>query len=308
MPSTKQTQCETPSPESNPRTPEAIPSEKIAFSKYHGLGNDYLFLDSIASPKIRSLNFRQLAQKMSHRRLGPGADGIVVILPSQIAAVAMRIFNSDGSEAESCGNALRCLARICRERGYCAESRYNIETLGGVTSVSLDKMDSSYLRVGVTLNPPQWDRKTIPMRGEGDARKISIEVLQRTFDATCLSVGNPHCVLFLEEFAETDVLKYGPSIEHHPLFPNRVNAGFCRVLHRNSLTLTVWERGAGLTGACGTGAAAAFAAARERQLVDADCTVQMPGGNLEFHQNTDDSILMSGPATFVYDGVFDAAE
>ena len=277
---------------------------EIPFSKYHGLANDYLFLDAIAQPEISGLPFPPLAIAMSHRRTGPGADGIVVILPSRTATAAMRIFNSDGSEAENCGNALRCLARICRERNYAADLTFRIEILHGSALVFLDDSDSEFDHVGVQLPPPCWQRSSLPMNGDGEARCITLEILGRVFNMSCLSVGNPHCVAFVNEETQAVALQYGPSIENHPLFPKRINGGFCRILSRDRIELTVWERGAGMTGACGTGATAAFAAARHRDLVDHACTVIMPGGALRFLENPDGSIRMSGPATYVYAGTF----
>lgn len=276
----------------------------ISFSKYHGLANDYLFLDAIAQPKISSLPFAPLAIAMSHRRTGPGADGIVVILPSRTAAAAMRIFNSDGSEAENCGNALRCLARICRERGYSRDLTFRIEILQGSALVFLNASDSEFDHVGVQLPPPCWQRSSLPMNGDGEARIIPIRLRDKLFDVSCLSVGNPHCVAFVNEETQPLALQYGPSIENHSLFPKRINGGFCRILSRDRIELTVWERGAGMTGACGTGATAAFAAARHRDLVDHACTVIMPGGALHFLENPDGSIRMSGPAAYVYSGTF----
>ncbi|MBN1880091.1 diaminopimelate epimerase [bacterium] len=276
----------------------------IQFSKYHGLGNDYLFLDAIADPGIRDLPFSHLARIMSHRRLGPGADGIVIILPAREAIAAMRIFNSDGSEAENCGNALRCLARICREKNYSTQSQFMIESLSGTVEVTLGESDDEFNHIGVKMTSPSWQRNDLPMLGDGLAGRMELIAKDRCFDVTCLSVGNPHCVVFLDDYSENDVLLYGPTIENHPWFPKRINACFSQINNRRTIRLTVWERGAGLTGACGTGATAAFAAARQRGLVDDNCTVKMPGGSLEFLQKPDLSIHMFGPAVHVYDGVF----
>jgi diaminopimelate epimerase len=277
---------------------------KIQFAKYHGLGNDYLFLDAIAHPELRTIDLPRLAVAMSHRRLGPGSDGIVIILPSDSAAVFMRIFNPDGSEAQNCGNALRCVARICRERAYISDDTFQIETISRSVEASLDVNDVDFEKVRVNIGKPGWNRHLLPMIGEGEARHITLEILDRKLNATCVSVGNPHCVVFLNHSNELNPTVFGPLVEKHSLFPQKINAGFCYVVNRSSIQLTVWERGAGLTAACGTGAAAAFAAARYRGLVNTDCTVSMPGGDLYFMQDAQEYLHMTGPAVHVYDGVY----
>lgn len=277
---------------------------KIPFSKLHGLGNDYLFLDALQNPELAKIDFVKLAIDMSHRRLGPGADGIVIILPSVTDAVAMRIFNCDGSEAEMCGNALRCVARLCRERKYVSDNCFTIEIGERSVGVCLDPADITYQQVSINIGTPCFQKFCLPMIGEGSAQKIILSVDNRDFDATCVSIGNPHCVIFLDEIKIDDVLRYGPQIENHSLFPQKTNSGFCSVQSRSQIELIVWERGAGMTGACGSGAAAAFAASRLRHLVDPHCSVKMPGGSLDFHQNTQGELQMVGPAIHVYDGIW----
>jgi diaminopimelate epimerase len=279
---------------------------KIYFSKLHGLGNDYLFLDALKFPEFQTLDYSSLALNMSHRRLGPGADGIVVILPSEKATVSMRIFNADGSEAENCGNALRCLARICRERGYTSEDSFGIETKNRLVTIYLDEKDTGFRHVKVDIGKACFDRAILPMTGDGacDRVLISIPGSDKTVDASCVSVGNPHCVLFWPDYTHADVLKYGPVFESHPIFPEKINVGFCRIEDNSLISLSVWERGSGFTGSCGTGAAAAFATGRQRHLVNEYCSVRMPGGHLDFFEDTNKSIQMIGPATFVYDGIW----
>lgn len=250
------------------------------------------------------MDFVKLAIDMSHRRLGPGADGIVILLPSVKDAVAMRIFNCDGSEAEMCGNALRCVARICRERQYVSDYRFSIEIGKRSVTASLDPDDTAYRSVSVNIGTASFQRSSLPMIGDGSAEKVNLSVDGRDFDATCVNIGNPHCVIFSGEISIDDVFRYGPQIENHLLFPQKTNVGFCHVRSRSLIELFVWERGAGMTGACGSGAAAAFAASRLRHLVDPHCSVKMPGGILDFHQNTQAELQMIGPATHVYDGIW----
>ncbi len=277
---------------------------KIHFSKYHGLGNDYLFIDTLEYPQYKTLNFKSLAKDMSHRRLGPGADGIVIILPSENAVITMRIFNADGTEAENCGNALRCLARICREREYCLDDSFCIETKNRPVKVYLDKEDTEYKKVRVEIGKALFERSVLPMIGQGPCDSLSIVIpgTDMAVDAACVSVGNPHCILFWEDYTHADVIQFGPMFEKHPLFPENINVGFCMVENPGLIRLSVWERGSGFTGACGTGAAAAFAACRRRNLTADKCSVRMTGGALDFYQDNTGSIHMIGPATYVYDG------
>jgi len=274
----------------------------IEFTKYHGLGNDYLFLDALKKPDLLNLKLTNLAVSMSNRRSGPGSDGIVLFSVSNNADIKMRIFNPDGSEAESCGNALRCLGRICRERKYVASDKFSVETLGGIVQVILDPDDSKYERVSVDMGQPVFEAQKIPVKYSGDPLYCQIQLPDQSLDVACLNVGNPHCVIFLSSFTIDDVKNLGPLIEHHPMFPERVNAGFCRIVDRSTIDLTVWERGAGLTGACGTGATAAFAAALRRNLINDQCDVNMPGGTLYFQVASQGNIYMTGPAQFVYSG------
>ncbi|MBN1296015.1 diaminopimelate epimerase [bacterium] len=277
---------------------------QIPFSKYHGLSNDYLFIDAISQPALLDLPWTGLAKQMSNRRLGPGSDGIVILFRTLSGEIAMRIFNSDGSEAENCGNALRCVARLCHERGLSPSGQFPVHLVNRTAIVCVHADDPDYRDVTVNIGRAIWEREALPMTGQGDTVHIAIAAGDRTFDASCLSVGNPHCVLFVTDISDEEILYYGPMIEHHRLFPQRINVGFCSVLNPGRLKLTVWERGAGLTGACGTGATAAFAAATVRGLVRNVCHVEMPGGVLAFQVNAEADIFMSGPADHVYDGLY----
>ncbi len=252
------------------------------FTKYQGLGNDYLFLDLFRQEPPCEQHIPEIARTMSHRRLGVGSDGIVLVGPCEDADASMRIFNADGSEAENCGNALRCTAKLLWDQGRLKSGEGRIRTVSGIVPVRIMQRDSEEYLVEVEIRNIRWERKHIPMRGTGTAAKVSIRIPGKTYDATCLSVGNPHCVIFQFSVHEEEVRVSGPLVEHHDLFPDRVNAGFCRVVNENLIRLIVWERGSGMTGACGTGATAAFAAARSRNQVGCDVGVEMPGGRLRF--------------------------
>lgn len=276
----------------------------IEFAKYHGLGNDYLFLDAIRSPEILTCDFSSLSIAMSHRRYGAGSDGIVVLDHSECADFRMRIFNADGSEAQNCGNALRCLGRICHERDYTRLQVFSIETAGGIMTVTLQADDPDYQQIGINMGVPGWEASQIPVNTSGCTLHRTVVTDIRQYDAALVNVGNPHCVLFLDEIEMEMAISEGPVIEKLSIFPERINVGFCSVVNRSAINLIVWERGSGMTGACGTGAAAAFATAHRRGLVDDKCIVIMPGGELKFTMMDDKSIQMQGPAAYAYSGVW----
>ncbi len=275
---------------------------KIQFSKYHGLGNDYLFIHTDRNPLIPESILPELARTMSRRRLGIGADGIVLLEKSTTADIRMRIFNSDGSEAENCGNALRCIARIVWEET--GKTEIAIAHGPAISSAWVIVDRESFVGVKVEMISPKWNRKDIPVAGTGDASDIDLSVNGQALSATCLSVGNPHCVILVENVTEEMVLTLGPKIEHLPLFPNRINVGFAQINSRDKITLMVWERGAGFTTACGTGAAAAFAVARKKGLISSEAEIALPGGTLLFQEQSGNRIYMTGPASRVFSGSF----
>ncbi len=278
-----------------------------AFTKYHGLSNDYLFIDLFTESPIPESHLPGLAKTMSHRRRGAGSDGIVIVSPESGVDARMRIFNPDGSEAENCGNALRCIAKMLYERGHIRKRVIRIKTGGGIVDAFPEIIDDKVHRVSVHMGKPVWQRQDIPMTGEGDAHAVKITLDGTVFDTTCLSVGNPHCVIFSPLFETKDIPFWGSLIETHPLFPRKINAGFCRIENPGKIDLVVWERSAGLTNACGTGATAAFAAARLRGLVNDTAEVKMPGGILHFREDSQ-GIIMTGPAVEVYSGVWHYSE
>ncbi|MCX8170810.1 MAG: diaminopimelate epimerase [Candidatus Bathyarchaeota archaeon] len=275
----------------------------MVFWKMHGLGNDYILIDNRGG-WLREEKLSQLAQKLCRRRFSIGADGLLLIYDSALADVKMRIFNADGSEAEMCGNGIRCLAKYCYESGVVNRSEMRIETLAGVKEVWLNVDKGRVKSVTVDMGSPEFRRERIPVVGEGDFIDEELKVNDEVFRATCLSLGNPHCVIFVEDVDSFPVEHYGPMIERSPLFPNRINVEFVQVVRRDLIKVRVWERGVGETLACGTGACASVVAGKILGKLDRECSVQLLGGELRV-KYIDDRIFMSGPAETVYKGIID---
>lgn len=270
----------------------------IEFVKYHGLGNDFILIDNRQSPDP-CLSAEQ-AVRWCDRHFGVGADGVIFVLPAQTDAdYRMRIFNSDGSEPEMCGNGIRCLARFIAELEGKSEATYKIETLAGLITPKL----SLNGQVTVDMGLPRLLAAEIPTTlGQPDAKVIDLplEAAGQSWQVTCVSMGNPHCITFVEDVLAIDLEQIGPQFEHHPAFPQRINAEFIQVLRPDYLKMRVWERGAGITLACGTGACAALVAAVLTGKSERCATVELPGGCLEIEWANDQRLYMSGPATRVF--------
>jgi diaminopimelate epimerase len=270
------------------------------FWKMHGLGNDYVVIDN-RDGKIADKEAPALAKKLCERRLSVGADGLLLVSNSAKAEVRMRIFNADGSEAEMCGNGIRCFAKFCYENGIVKEDGFNVETNAGAKHVWLTVKDAEVKLVKVDIGAPNWDRKALPMVGEGTCINQDLQVDdEETYKVTCLSMGNPHCIIFVENVDESPVEYIGPIIENHEAFPKRTNVGFVQVLSKNELKVRVWERGCGETLACGTGTCAAAAAANKLGKVKDKVTVHVLGGDLQVEVGK--TLLLSGVAEKVFEG------
>lgn len=276
---------------------------ELVFWKMHSLGNDYILVDNRGG-WLREEKLSQLAQKLCRRRFSVGADGLLLVCGSTVADVKMRIFNADGSEAEMCGNGIRCLAKYCYENRIVGRSEMRIETLAGVKTVWLDVAEGRVKSVTVDMGSPIFRREHIPVAGEGEFIDEELKVNDKVFRATCLSVGNPHCVIFVEDVDGFPVERYGPIIEKSPLFPKRINVEFVQVIRRDLIKVRVWERGVGETFACGTGACASVVAGNMLGKVDNECAVRLLGGELKV-KYSDGRIFMSGPAETVYKGIID---
>ena len=278
----------------------------VAFTKLQGLGNDYLFLDGIATPLPPDLP--RLAVAMSDRHFGAGADGIISVERGTKAPLRMRIWNADGSEAQMCGNGVRGFAKFCYERGYVPDGHrvFPVETAGGTVVPEVVVEADRVTHVRVDMGEPRLRRADIPMEGrpQGDCVEEPVDVGDVRLRITAVSMGNPHVVTFVEDAARTAVHTLGPRLEGDTLFPERVNVGFAQVAGSAELRLRVWERGSGETLACGTGACAAVVAAVRTGRTGRAVTVHLPGGSLQIEWAANNHVFMTGPTVEVYQGVY----
>ncbi|WP_432822144.1 diaminopimelate epimerase [Trichloromonas sp.] len=274
----------------------------MKFAKMHGAGNDYVYVngfeETITDPQA-------LAIAVSSRQFGIGSDGLILILPSQVADVRMRMFNADGSEAEMCGNGIRCVAKYAYDHGLVRDKAIRVETAAGIKPLQLfTNSDNRVDRIRVNMGVPALKRQDIPMNGPADLQVVAenLEILDRTFEITCVSMGNPHCVIFVDSIEQFPVEQYGPAIENHPLFPRRINVEFVEVISPGEVRQRTWERGAGETLACGTGAAAVAVAGVLTGRTDRQQLNHLRGGDLEMEWAEDGCIYMTGPAVQVFEG------
>ena len=250
----------------------------MRFTKMHGLGNDYIFIDGLNE---RVANPARLARRMSDRHFGVGGDGLILILPSKRADLRMRMFNADGSEAEMCGNGIRCLAKYAYEHGLARERVITVESKAGVHVLENTVINGKWRKVRVDMGSPGLDRRQIPMRGRaGRVVGEPLAVDGVTYEITALSMGNPHCVIRVDDIDSAPVSELGPRIEHHERFPELVNVGFMAIVDRENIDLRVHERGVGETTACGTGACAAVVSGQRLGHLDEDVSVRLPGGQV----------------------------
>ncbi|GFO62716.1 diaminopimelate epimerase [Geomonas paludis] len=274
----------------------------MKFTKMQGAGNDYVYVNcfeaTVQDPAA-------VAVKVSNRNFGIGSDGLILIMPSEVADVRMRMFNSDGSESEMCGNGIRCVAKYAYDHGIVAKKEITAETGAGILTLQLfTGADGKVEKVRVNMGPPRLIRKEIPMVGNPEEKVISepLNILHSTFNITCASMGNPHCVIFVDDVDNFEVAKYGPLIENHELFPRRTNVEFVQVISRTEVRQRTWERGAGETLACGTGSSAVTAACVLNGLTEKKILNHLTGGDLEMEWSEDGNIYMTGPAVEVFSG------
>jgi len=274
----------------------------MKFTKMQGAGNDYVyvncFVEQIADPAA-------VAVKVSNRNFGIGSDGLILIMPSEVADVRMRMFNSDGSESEMCGNGIRCVAKYAFDHGIVAKKEISAETGAGILTLQLvTGPDGKVEKVRVNMGPPRLTRAEIPMQGNAAEQVVNepLNILHSSFNITCASMGNPHCVIFVDDVESFQVEKYGPLIENHELFPRRTNVEFVQVLSRTQVRQRTWERGAGETLACGTGSSAVTAACVLNGLTEKKILNHLSGGDLEMEWGADGNIYMTGPAVEVFSG------
>lgn len=274
----------------------------IEFIKMHGAGNDYIYIDMIRHGY--KVGFQDLAQKISLRHFGVGGDGLVLIMESDKADYRMRMFNSDGSESEMCGNAIRCVGKYLHDNGYLKTSEFSIETSGGIKYLLLVEKDANgrAVKLKVDMGEPILNGKDIPVNVDKEP-VMGIEVMG--YSGTAVSMGNPHFVIFVDRITPTHVLTHGPKLEINPLFPNKANIEFIQVLDRHTIKMRVWERGAGETLACGTGACAGAVAGVLNNIVERTVDVKLPGGTLRIEWNKDNNrVFLTGPAEEVFRGIY----
>lgn len=271
------------------------------FVKMHGLGNDFIIVRAKSWEEAGQL--QRCSAAWCDRHFGIGADGLLVIGPDPELDMFMRIFNSDGSEAEMCGNGIRCVAVYARRCGLADKDCLAVRTLAGPRFPEIFPENGQLNKVRVDMGEPVLQRQFIPMQGEGSNVGVELEAGGESFLATAVSMGNPHCIVLVEDATTVPLEKWGPLLEKHQLFPAATNVEFVQVLNTGELLVKVWERGAGITQACGTGACASLVAAHLNGRVDRQAVVHLPGGDLhiEWRQN-DNRVYMTGPAVEVFKG------
>ena len=273
----------------------------MRFTKMHGAGNDYVYVNCFSEPIPNDI--RGLACAVSDRHFGIGGDGLVLICPSEQGDARMRMFNADGSEAEMCGNALRCVAKYVYDHDIVKKERLKIETGAGLLTVQLDIESGRARSAQVNMGKPILDGPSIPTTFEGGGVvEKTIDVDGREFSITCVSMGNPHCVIFVEEITDELVLQWGPKIEVDPHFPAKMNVEFVKVLSPTELEMRVWERGSGETLACGSGACAVAVASVLTGRTDGEVVIHLRGGDLEIEWVESGEVFMTGPAEEVFSG------
>ncbi|AVB75493.1 diaminopimelate epimerase [Methanococcus maripaludis] len=276
----------------------------MKFTKMHGLGNDYIYVDAI-SQKIENPN--EISKFVSDRHFGIGSDGLVLILPSDVADFKMRMFNSDGSEAEMCGNAIRCVGKFVYDKKMTDKSTITIETLAGIKVLEMTVENGKVVLVKVDMGEPILKAEEIPVLSEKHP-VIDEEITAKDYSYyfTCVSMGNPHAITYIENVSEFPLEKIGPLFEIHEKFPRKTNVEFVELIDKNTVKMRVWERGAGETLACGTGACAVLVASILKGYVGRKSTVKLLGGDLIIEWNENDNhIYMTGPATTVFEGEID---
>ena len=277
----------------------------VNFTKMQGLGNDFVILDYEEYEKSK-LEMPALVQKLCDRHFGIGADGLIIINQNtKNTDIGWYFYNSDGSVAQMCGNGIRCFAKYVKQKGYVNKDEFSVETKAGII---IPKINADGL-VTVNMNNPVLTPSLIPVNSINNLN-IELRAGNQTFNANAISMGNPHCVIFVEKDSKTYALKYGAEIETNPIFPEKTNVEFIEILSRNEISLNVWERGCGITLACGTGACASVVAGILNNILDKKVKVNLPGGALFIEWNgstndTDKNVYMTGPAEFSFTGQFD---
>ena len=273
----------------------------MKFTKMHGIGNDYVYVncfeESVKNPA-------EVSKFVSDRHFGIGSDGLILISPSAIADFRMNIYNADGSQAEMCGNGIRCVAKYVYDYGLTDKTDISVETLAGIKYLRLQVENGKVASVEVNMGAPILEPKEIPVAvEESPVVNVPVEVKGKIYHMTCVSMGNPHAIIFMNNVKDLDIEAIGPYFENHTVFPKRTNTEFVEVLDRNTVNMRVWERGSDETLACGTGACATTVACILNDKTENEVTVHLLGGDLKIRWDRDaNQVYMTGPATVVFDG------
>ncbi len=276
----------------------------MRFTKLHGLGNDYIYINTLEED-LSAYDLPKLSRVLSDRHFGIGGDGIILVCPSGVADFRMRMLNADGSESEMCGNGMRAFAKFVYEHGLTDKTSLAVETGAGIIKPELTVVDGVVTLVRVDMGEPRLAREAIPMLGEPKDQPVigaDLQVGGQTLSVTCVSVGNPHCITFVDDVAKYPVPEVGPLVENHELFPRRINAEFVEVLSREHVKMRVWERGSGETMACGTGATSTAVACILNDKCDRKVTVTLLGGDLQIEWAEDNHLFLTGPANEAFSG------
>jgi diaminopimelate epimerase len=269
-----------------------------------GLGNDYVYIDCINGKE--PIDIKNLTNRLSNRHFGVGSDGLILLCKSKVADLKMRMFNSDGSEAQMCGNGIRCVAKLAYELGLICEKITTIETLSGIKTLKLNIVNGKVKTVEVDMGAPILEATKIPVSSsakiEDKKVKAEVKVKNKKIELTCVSMGNPHAVTFVNNIKNFKVAEYGPILENADIFPEKANIEFVEVVDKNNIKMRVWERGSGETLACGTGACSSVVASRLNGYTDRKVNVQLLGGNLEIEWKPNNHVHMTGPAVTVFKG------
>ncbi|MCI7272017.1 MAG: diaminopimelate epimerase [Anaerobutyricum soehngenii] len=273
----------------------------MKFTKMHGIGNDYVYVncfeESVKNPA-------EVSKFVSNRHFGIGSDGLILISPSAIADFRMNIYNADGSQAEMCGNGIRCVAKYVYDYGLTDKTEISVETLAGIKYLRLQVENGKVASVEVNMGAPILEPKEIPVAvEESPVVNVPVEVKGKIYHMTCVSMGNPHAIIFMNNVKDLDIEAIGPYFENHTVFPKRTNTEFVEVLDRNTVNMRVWERGSDETLACGTGACATTVACILNDKTENEVTVHLLGGDLKIRWDREaNQVYMTGPATVVFDG------
>ena len=275
----------------------------IEFTKMEGLGNDYIYIDCISN-ELQVDNIPKLARFVSNRHFGIGSDGLILLCKSEIADIKMRMFNSDGSEAEMCGNGIRCVGKLAYDKKIIDKEEITVETLAGIKTLKLHIENKKVELITVDMGKPILESTKIPVIS--DSNKLTIKQDDLKFDFTCVSMGNPHAITVVDDVDKINIEKYGPVLENDYHFPNKANIEFAQIIDKTHIKMRVWERGAGETYACGTGACAVCVACSMNGLTEKNVDIQLLGGSLQIEWNEENNhIYMTGPAKTICKGEFE---